>query len=97
MSEYTPHQKKVIERYYDRRDEIMLARLGEIVSDLYLADTDAKLNRLWKRAEAAMKGLKVPEGLIQHILTQRKPEILADNLKNWLAESEHDGGRNKSR
>jgi hypothetical protein len=97
MSEYTPYQKKVIERYYDRRNEIMLARLGEIVSELYLADTGAKLNRLWKRAERAMKGLKVPESLIQHILTQRKPEILADNLKDWLAQTEQDGGRSKPR
>jgi hypothetical protein len=97
MSEYTPYQKKIIERYYDRRDEIMLTRLGEIVSELYLADTDAKLKRLWKRAEAAMKGLKVPDGLIQHILTQRRPEVLADNLKDWLAQTEQRAGRSKPR
>jgi hypothetical protein len=97
MSEYTPYQKKIIERYYDRRDEIMLTRLGEIVSELYLADADAKLKRLWKRAEAAMKVLEVPDGLIQHILTQRRPEVLADNLKDWLARTEQRADRSKPR
>ena len=87
MPDYTPYQKKVIGRYYDRRDEIMLGRLGEIVTDLYLAETEAKVDRLWERAESAMKALKVPKSIAQHILTRRKPEILADNLKDWLAQA----------
>ena len=50
MPDYTRHQKKIIERYYDRREEIMLAKLQEIVTELYLAETDAKRDQLWKRA-----------------------------------------------
>jgi hypothetical protein len=84
MTDYTRHQKKIIERYYDRREEIMLAKLQEIVTELYLAETDAKRDQLWKRAEKAMKALKVPESTAQHILTQAKPEILAKNLRGWL-------------
>ena len=84
MADYTPHQQKIIAGYYENRDEIMLARIGEIVSELYLADTDAKRDRLWDRAAKAMKGLKVSPRLAGHILTQRKPEILAHNLKTWL-------------
>jgi len=84
MPDYTRHQKKIIERYYDRREEIMLVKLQEIVTELYLAETDAKRDQLWKRAEKAMKALKVPEPLAQHILTQAKPEILAKNLHGWL-------------
>ena len=84
MPDYTRHQKKIIERYYDRRDEIMLAKLQEIVTELYLAETDAKRDQLWKRAEKAMKGLKVTDRSIQHILTQAKPEILAKNVRQWL-------------
>ena len=84
MADYTPHQEKVIKRYYDHRDEIMLAKLGEIVSDLYLADTQAKRDRLWDRAAKAMKGLEVQPTLVQHILSQRKPEVLARNLRVWL-------------
>jgi len=84
MPDYTRHQKKIIERYYDRRDEIMLGKLQEIVTDLYLAETDAKRDQLWKRAGKAMKALKVPDRIAQHILTDRKPEVLAKNLRNWL-------------
>ena len=84
MADYTPHQKKIIERYYGNRDEIMLAKLGEIVSELYLADTEAQANRLWKRADKAMKALDVPGSIAQHILARRDPEVLAHNLREWL-------------
>ncbi len=84
MPEHTPYQRKVIERYYDNRDDIMLAKLEEITSDLYLADTDAKKSRLWKRAQQAMEALKIPQGILDHILTKRDPAILARNLRGWL-------------
>ncbi len=84
MPEYSKHQKKIIERYYDRRDEIMLTRLQELVTELFLADTDAKCDRLWQRVETAMAGLKVPPKLAEHIMTRRDPKILASNLQDWL-------------
>ena len=84
MGDFTPHQKKIINRYYDNRDHIMLTKLQEIVTELYLADTEAKQGRLWKRAETAMKNLKVPPTVASHILAQKKPEVLAHNLRQWL-------------
>lgn len=84
MGDFTPHQKKIINRYYDNRDQIMLTRLQEIVTELYLADTESKQNRLWKRAETAMKSLKVPPSQITHLLAQKKPETLAHQLRQWL-------------
>jgi hypothetical protein len=84
MSEYSPHQKRIIERYYDQRDEIMLAKLGEIVTELFLADSDARRKRLWSRATSAMKTLNVPANVAEHIITQAKPEILARRLREWL-------------
>jgi hypothetical protein len=84
MPDYTPHQKKIIERYYDNRDQIMLERLGEIATDLYLAESPGARKRLWARAAKAMKALKVKPALMEHILAQEKPEILATNLRGWL-------------
>ena len=84
MSEFTPHQRKIINRYYDHRDEIMLTRLQEIVTELYLADSVSKRKRLWTRASSAMKALKVPPNLADHIIAQAKPEVLAKNLREWL-------------
>ncbi len=88
MGDFTPHQRKIIERYYDRRDEIMLGRLQEIVTDLYLAERQIRLDRLWNRARKAMDTLKVPAGIVEHILTQRDPETLARNLRGWLESPE---------
>ena len=87
MTDYTRHQKKIIERYYDRRDEIMLGKLQEIVTELYLAETDAKRDQLWKRAEKAMKALKVSDAIVKHILAQAKPEVLAKNVRQWLQDA----------
>lgn len=84
MPDYTPHQKKIISRYYDHRDQIMLNRLQEIVTELYLSDSATKQDRLWKRAEAAMKSLKIPTSQINHLMTQKKPETLAQHLRTWL-------------
>jgi hypothetical protein len=87
MGEHTPYQKKLISRYYDRREQIMLARLSELVTELYLAETDKRRDLLWKRVEAAMTSLKIKDSIAGHILTQRSPEILAAHVKDWLAQS----------
>ena len=84
MGDFTPHQKKIINRYYEHRDQIMLGRLQEIVTDLFLAEGAAKQAQLWKRAESAMKSLKIAPNLIAHILAEKKPEVLAKNLAHWL-------------
>ena len=73
--------------YYNSLDSIMLNKLGELVTELYLANTDAKRNRLWQRTQKAMTKLKVPPAIIEHIMQKRDVEILAKNLKDWLAEN----------
>ena len=52
--EYTRHQRGIINRYYENLDTITLQRLGEIVSELYLAPTDKKRDQLWDRAAQAL-------------------------------------------
>ncbi len=84
MTDFSPKQKKIIDGYYRNRDDIMVAKLSELVSDLYLADTDAKRKRLWDRAAAAMRNLKWKPAVITHILDAQKPEVLAKNLEDWL-------------
>ncbi len=78
------YQDKVISNYYENLDTIMLTKLQEIVSDLYLADTKAKQDRLWERAQKAMKKLKIKPAIIEHILSRRDVTILAGNVEDWL-------------
>ena len=40
--EYSKYQTDVISSYYNNLDTIMLQKLGEIVTELYLADTEKK-------------------------------------------------------
>jgi len=84
-NERSVYQKEVISRYYENLDTIMLGKLGELVSELYLADTPAKRERLWQRAHKAMVKLKVHPAIIDHIMQKRDVEILAKNLQDWLA------------
>lgn len=83
-NDYSEHQKAVISGYYDNLDTIMLQKLGELVTELYLADTHVRQNRLWQRAHKAMLKLKVPPAIIDHIIKERNVEILAKNLQDWL-------------
>lgn len=83
MADYTRHQKKIIERYYDNRDGIMVNKLSELVTELYLADSDSKRERLWKRVETAMKNLKIKDATAAHILQKRSVEVLARHVKDW--------------
>lgn len=87
MADFTPYQRKIIDRYYDHRDEIMLNKLQEIVTELYLAETEKKLDQLWKRAEKAMAQLKVSPTVAQQVLSQRKPEVLAKHVTAWLSDA----------
>ncbi|MHC4387742.1 MAG: hypothetical protein ACYSX1_03950 [Planctomycetota bacterium] len=82
---HSQYQGEVIARYYERLDTIMLQKLGELVTELYLADTPAKRNRLWQRAHKAMTNLKIPPRLIDHIMEKRDVQVLAKNLQDWLA------------
>jgi hypothetical protein len=81
---YTSHQKNIISNYYDHLDTIMLTKLQEMVSDLYLAETQAKRDRLWQRIHQAMTKLGAPPAIVEHIMAQRDVEVLAKNVQDWL-------------
>jgi len=82
--ERTKHQQKIISSYYDNLDTIMLTKLQELVTDLYLADSQAKTDRLWERAQKAMEKLKIKPAIIEHIMKTRSVTVLAKNLEKWL-------------
>lgn len=83
--DYSQYQKSVISGYYNNLEPIMLQKLGELVSELYLAETQAKRDRLWDRAHKAMIKLKIPPAIIDHIMQKKDVQILAKNLQDWLA------------
>jgi hypothetical protein len=90
--EYSAYQKSIITNYYNNRSDIALSKLSELVSELFLADTDAKRDRLWERAQKAMVNLKIPPAIIDHIMTKKDVKILAKNLNEWLVRPEQSRG-----
>lgn len=76
--EYSSHQRKIINRYYDNIDTIVITRLGEIVTDMALAAGDEKkLARLWVRAEQALVKAKVEATDINRVVSEKDVEGLA--------------------
>lgn len=84
MPDYTPHQKGIIRRYYDNKTDLMLQKLGELVSDLALEEDVAKRRRLWSRAEKALRNLKVPSARIAQILESQDPDLLAKVVQDFF-------------
>ena len=87
-NEYSEYQKSIISGYYRNLDTIMLGKLSEMVSELFLAGAEAnkaKQDRLWQRVHKAMLQLNIPPSIIEHIMNKRDVKILAKNLQDWLA------------
>ena len=80
----TPYQDRIIKRYYDNKPEIMRQKLGELTTELYLAETPKKRAQIWKRVELAMKNLNLPEGHIANLIERDDPALLAKYIEDKL-------------
>jgi hypothetical protein len=83
MAKRSTYQDRIIRNYYQNQDAIMLQKLGDLVTDLYLAEGKAK-DRLWKRLAATLKNLKIPDDQIEHIVRSDNPTLAANLLKKLL-------------
>jgi hypothetical protein len=76
MSDLTPHQQKIVKRYYDNIDKVAVQRLAELVTELFLAEGKKK-ERLWSQAISHMKHCGVAPSRIDHIQSQANVQLLA--------------------
>ncbi len=79
MADYSPYQKKIIDRYYKNFDAIKHQQLSELATELYLAE-GKKRDRLWKRVEESLRRVEFPESRILHLLEKRDPALLVGIL-----------------
>ena len=56
QQDYTPHQQKIIKRYYDNQDTVMRQRLAELVSELYLSQGKKRQKAWTSAAREAQRG-----------------------------------------
>ena len=83
MPKRSSYQQRVIRDYYQNQDAILLQRLGDLLTDLYLAEGKARV-RLWKRAATSLEKLKVPKKQIDHLVASDNPALLAKQLEQLL-------------
>lgn len=84
MAERSKYQDKIIRNYYENRDAIALQRLGELVSELYLAEGKGR-QRAWKNVASALEKLKIPAKRIEHLVAQDNPSLVAKLVEELLA------------
>jgi hypothetical protein len=87
MAKRSSYQDRAIRNYYENRDTIMMQRLGDLVTDLFLAEGQ-KRARLWTRVADALEKLKVPASRIQHVVQSDNPTQVANLLKELLQKME---------
>ena len=83
MAKRSSYQQKAIKNYYDNRDAIMIQRLGEMLTDLYLAEGKGR-KRIWDRAATALEKLGVKPEQISAIVASDNPALLANLYKQLL-------------
>ena len=84
MAEFSKYQQKIIKNYYQNQDAIGLQRLGEQITELYLAEGKAREKR-WKDIAKLLGKLKVPATRIENLVKQDNPALLAKLLEELLA------------
>lgn len=84
MAERSKYQQNIIKNYYENREAISLQRLGELVTELYLAEGKARTKQ-WKNIAAALEKLKIPQSRIDHLVKQDNPALVAKLLEELLA------------
>ena len=76
--ELSSYQRKIVDRYYSNLDTISLTKLQEAVSELYLADSEKKKDKLWKSVETALAKFPEVAGRASAVLRSRDVQGLAE-------------------
>jgi hypothetical protein len=84
MAQLTKHQQSIVKRYYDNLDTVLLQRVGEQVTDLYLAE-GKKRAKLWESVSVSLAKLGVPKSRIDRVRDSDDARQLATLLQELLA------------
>jgi len=84
MAELSKYQRTIVKNYYENLDTALLQRLGEQVTDLYLAE-GKKREKLWASVATALEKLGVPASRIDHVRKSDDARKLAQLLQELLA------------
>ena len=77
MADFTPKQKRIVDRYYEHHDTIQSGKLGEIVSELWLAEDEKTATKLWGKAQVALMRMGVDATRVATLVNSRDVDALA--------------------
>jgi hypothetical protein len=86
MDDFSPHQQKIIKRYYANQDAIQTQKLAELVADLYLAE-GKKRAKLWQSAGAALVKMGVSQATVDEMTAANDITRLAGIVKELFGKS----------
>ncbi len=86
MADYSKYQQKIIKNYYNNQDTLLLQKLGEHVTELYLAEGKSRVKR-WELVVKTLAKLKVPATRVAHIQKKDDPALVAQVLQELLAKA----------
>jgi hypothetical protein len=86
MAEHTRYQQKLIQRYYDNRDDIALQRVQELITELYLSE-GKKRTKHWESLALHLGKLGVKPDVIAHLRKEDKPELVAKLVEKLMAKN----------
>ena len=83
MADYSKYQQNAIKNYYQNLDVISIQRLQELVTELYLSETEKKTSQLWQRVAKAMINMNIHPKIQEHIMARKDVQVLANNVEMW--------------
>lgn len=84
MAELSKYQQSIVKNYYANLDTALLQRLGEQVTDLYLAE-GKKRDKVWASVVTSLTKLGVPKLRIDQLHKSDDARKLATLLQELLA------------
>ena len=84
MAERTKYQQNIIKNYYENQDAILMQRLSEQVTELYLSAGKARA-KLWQRVTTTLEKLKIPQSRIDHLVKSDNAALVAKLVEELLA------------
>ena len=84
LENFSRHQQGIIKRYYANQGTIQLQKLGELVTDLYLAE-GKKRAKIWKSIVTALEKLEVPKSRIEHLVKADDAALVAKLVQELQA------------
>ena len=82
--EFSKYQQKIIKNYYDNRDAISLQRLGELVTDLYLAEGKSRQTK-WNQVTGILEKCGIGADRIEHLRKTDDPALVAKVVEELMA------------